>query len=160
MGTAVRRAPVARDGAGGKIRGMYITRLLTLVAFISPLALSASAAGCILDPGGGSCICTLEYRYLTVKVVDAAGAPVTGLTPVVTLVRTGEVIVPQGGGLGGNTYVVLTDGEQKLIRPSGDSIRFAATNSAGTALAYFIIGLTPCDCHVVRVSGPEQIVLQ
>ena len=131
-----------------------------LLACVSLLALSGSSAGCMIPAGGNDCVCTLEYRYITVKVVDGAGAPVNGLAPTLTLVRTGQVFTPKGNNFG-NTYVVLTDGDAGLIRPDGDVIHFAASNSAGSVQADFTIGLTtPCDCHVLRMSGPEQIVLQ
>ncbi len=126
----------------------------------APLLLFALGllAGCsIFDPArGGPQACTMEFRTYTVRVVDAAGEPVEGLTTTVRNERTGEVLAFDDGSIfpENGTYLVATDGH--TFRRGGDPVSFHAEGDGLTASASFEFAFD--GCHVVKESGPEQIV--
>lgn len=118
----------------------------------------ALAAGCSnTQQAGGDVACTMEYRTVTVAVVDAAGAPLGGLTPTVRNLRTGQVLAFEGeepyGGEG--SYLVATDDHRAALRASGDRLQFRAEGDGVAAEAEFVVSGGPC--HVAKESGPDQI---
>lgn len=114
--------------------------------------------GCAEAPSN-SCACTEEFRTYVIVVVNAAGTPVTNLTPSVTLVRTGQAITPRASPVGG-TYPVLSDAELPLIQSSGDMVRFEVASGQESGTADITFAATPCRCHIEKVSGPDTLVLQ
>ncbi len=136
-------------------------------ALLLALPLALLAGGCSLvrshngEPeGSGDCMCTMEYRTIGVRVVDAAGQPVTGLAVTVTNTRTGDVLdVDQSNAAPGTTgaYVVLTDSQVQAVSEAGDTLRFHATGGGRTADAEFVVYRDACACHINKRSGPEQI---
>ena len=129
----------------------------------SPLTLAAIgvlSAGCHSTALPG-CVCTTLFAIIQVTVVDTTAAPLAGLSPAITLLRTSQSIVPDQTGVGGGRYNVITDGEHSLIRPSGDTLRFVVTAGARSARADFAVDEPgSCACHVNKVSGPDTLVLR
>lgn len=130
------------------------------------LVLSASLV-VLADAGCGaaeplSCNCAANFAIIQVSVVDTVGAPVGGLSPNITLVRTGAAITPdQMYAFGAGAYVVVTDHEQSMISTAGDAIHFTVSSAGRSASADFVVGVTsPCRCHIQRVSGPNTLVLR
>jgi hypothetical protein len=104
----------------------------------------------------------MSFAMVTVRVVDTAGAPVEGATLVVTRARTGEhvqvadPVVPPAG-----TYVVLDDNWREKIDPAGERFDVTASKGGRQGSAQFTIGAPGAGrCHVQRLAGPEQIVVQ
>jgi hypothetical protein len=122
---------------------------------VMPLGGAGCGAQAPLD-----CICTDVFVTVSVTVFDSAGAPVTGLSPVITVQRTGAHIVPNAPGLPPGRYTVITDNDADAIALGGDAVRFAVASGARTATADFVIGVDgPCRCHISKLSGPLQVVL-
>lgn len=101
-------------------------------------------------------VCTLELRYYTVRVVDDAGQPVSGLTTTIRNERTGEIYSlihdydqPQDG-----IYGVFADGLDVSRR--GDTILFEARGEGLVASGTF--EFFDDGCHVSQRSGPSEIV--
>ena len=127
---------------------------------ISPIVAAAVLwlIGCTEAPSN-SCVCTEEFRTYVIVVVNAAGTPVTNLTPSVTLVRTGQPITPLASPVGG-TYPVLSDAELPLIQSSGDMVRFVVASGQESGTADITFAATPCRCHIEKVGGPDTLVLR
>lgn len=127
---------------------------LRVIATATALWLS----GCDAVPPN-SCACTEEFRTFAIVVVNAAGAPVLGLTPTVTLVRTGEPITPPDPPYAGH-YAVFSDAELSLIQSSAEAVRFVVAGNQGSGAAELLFSTTACRCHIQKVSGPDTLVLQ
>lgn len=113
-----------------------------------------------IDTIANECVCTALFAFYNVTVIDTTGAPVTGLHPIVTVVRTGRDIssslTPAG-----NQYPVFSDGEIHLIDPAGELIRFTAGNAQGAATGDFVFDAPgACHCHIHKVSGPDTLVIR
>jgi hypothetical protein len=136
---------------------MHFLRSVTLTA--APLALLV--AGCALlgaDGDEAPRACTEEFRMYSVQVVDEQGRPVEGLASTARVARTGEALgegqepFPPGEG----RYPVATDADRARLRPEGDLVRFTAEGAGLRAEAVF--AFYDDGCHVVKRSGPEQVV--
>lgn len=107
--------------------------------------------------------CTMEFRTFSVAVVNEAGEPVTGLEPVVTMMRTGEELDFSDMGPGdpeSGVYLVMTDGNGSLIQQDEEPVRFAATTGQLSVTGDFVFGMTMCRCHVEQLSGPDTLVMR
>jgi hypothetical protein len=105
-------------------------------------------------------ICTALFAYLTLKVQDPNGMPVSGLAISDTLRRTGQGFnVPQTLMLAPGTYVVFDDNFTSRIRSSGDSIRVAGSKGATGFTADFFFDV-PGGCHVRKLAGPDSVTAQ
>ena len=125
------------------------------------LALPLLVAGCsLLGISGGDAplVCTEEFRTYGVQVVDAQGRPVEGLMATSRVERTGAVLAegqapfPSAEG----RYLVATDADRARIRPEGDTVRFTASGQGLHAEATFTF--FDDGCHVVKESGPEEVI--
>jgi hypothetical protein len=134
-----------------------------------PLALALLVAlpavgGCSLtrpNDGPGDCICTMEFRTIGVRVVDAAGQPVTGLAVTVTNERTGAVVEVDQDAAGppaAGSYVVISDAQVQAVSEAGDRLTFRATGGGRVAEATFVVSRDACSCHIEKESGPDEIV--
>ena len=130
-----------------------------LAAFALVAVLPLMAAGC--PPGTAGCACTMEYRTITVRVVDAEGAPVEGLQATVTNETTGRVLdMGEEEPFEPGAYLVATDAHTNTLSEGGDRLRFRAENDALAAEATFVVGVDDCRCHVDKRSGPAVITAQ
>jgi hypothetical protein len=123
------------------------------------LLLAAALPACALfrPASDDPVVCTMEYRTISVEVVDDAGNPVGGLTPTVRNLRTGEVLPFDEGAFGGEGhYLVATDAHRERLSEEGDRLLFNAAGGGRVAEAEFVVAADPC--HVQKVSGPERIV--
>lgn len=107
--------------------------------------------------------CTMEFRTFSVAVVNEAGEPVTGLEPVVTMMRTGEELDFSDMGPGdpeSGVYLVMTDGNGSLIQQDEEPVRLTATTGQLSVTGDFVFGMTMCRCHVEQLSGPDTLVMR
>jgi hypothetical protein len=127
---------------------------------VRPL-LCLALLGCAQTNSLGECICTAIFASVSTIVVDSSGTPMVGLSPTVTLLRTGQRVVPQGLAATGDSYPVFTDLNKTQLASAGDSVQFAVV-SAGRAAhgVFFISAPGSCQCHVLKVSGPDTLVLR
>jgi hypothetical protein len=109
------------------------------------------------------CICTTEYRYALVTVVDTIGVPVDSLV-VTTKDNDGNKLdvqqEPDIFGVG--KYIVLNDSFTQMFcsctKP--EKIYFSATDGNRTANGEFMFNTDECKCHINKVSGPDTLVLR
>lgn len=121
----------------------------------------AAAAGPACTDSPGPCICTEEYRLFTVTVLDDAGRAVPDAAITRTNLRTGEVLEPLWlGMLVPGSYVVAEDGFLSRFSEDGDPLRVVGQSSAGDFdVTYTFATPGPCRCHVVRLAGPDTVVI-
>jgi len=103
----------------------------------------------------------MEFRTITVRVVDDAGRPVEGLAVTVTNERTGAVVEVDQDAAGppaAGTYVVISDAQVQAVSEAGDRLAFRATDGTRTAEAVVVVSRDACACHVEKESGPEEVV--
>ncbi len=122
----------------------------------------AVAAGMVTAAACGSepLACTAEFRVYGITVLDGGGAPVPDLDPTVTLVRTGQEIVPDTtlASRANGFYVVLTDAQGSILGQTGRQVRFSGTNGIVSTSADFVFAAGVC--HVEKISGPDTLVAQ
>ncbi len=124
------------------------------------IGIGIAALGLAACDTSNGVVCTLEFRALTVTLLDSAGQPVLDAATVTTLPRTGDTLaITWLGTPVGGTYVYVDDGAINTIRELGDSLRVDVDRSAGTdfAIAYFVD--VPSGCHVNKVTGPDTMVV-
>ncbi len=112
-------------------------------------------------------MCTMEFRTISVSVVDAGGTPVTDAQMDVVRATTGRSIVCTGDeenaciepssrelGTGGGRYQVVNDGV-----PVGEREAFVITATRGTAQVQDTLTIGFDGCHVHKIAGPDTLYL-
>ena len=123
----------------------------------SALALLSIAAFVACGADQPPTVCTALFAYVTLKVNDSNGLPVSGLSISDTVRRTGQGFsVPQSLGLAPGTYVVFDDNSTSRVRSGGDSVRVAGTKGTTGFVADFFFDV-PGGCHVRKVVGPDSV---
>ncbi len=119
-----------------------------------------AASGCDSGGPGGLCVCTEQFVIHTVRVVDAAGAPVTGLDVTVVRVSDGLAFDVSGGDPLGTpgVYLLMDDRFTSVLGTAGEAVRFEGRKDGRLVTADFVFRTDPCRCHVEKVRGPDQIV--
>jgi hypothetical protein len=104
--------------------------------------------------------CTEEFRTATVFVEDPGGGPVTDATVQTFLVRTGELVpVTSILDLMPGSYPILDDGATSLIPSGTEQFRVAVTRGGGAPVEALYVFEAPQGCHIVKVSGPDTLVV-
>ena len=109
------------------------------------------------------CLCTMEYRYTLVTVVDTLGVPVDSLTVTIKDKDGDELNVQQESSLFGvGKYTVLNDSFTHIMCVCGtpQKIYFFATDGNRVANGEFMFNTDDCKCHINKVSGPDTLVLR
>jgi hypothetical protein len=109
------------------------------------------------------CLCTMEYRYTLVTVVDTLGVLVDSLTITIKDKDGDELDVHQESSIfGAGKYTVLSDSFTHIMCTCGTSqaIYFAATDGSRIANGEFMFNTDECKCHINKVSGPDTLVLR
>lgn len=115
-------------------------------------------AACNDAPGNGGA-CTASFAIHTVRLEDAAGAPVTGASVTAVLARTGEVLQPTALALmTEGVYVVVDDGSVHELRPQGDLVNVRITTGSASRDVDYVFATD--GCHVNKVSGPGTVTIE
>ncbi len=108
------------------------------------------------------CLCTEEFRFYLVSVVDTLGNPVDSLTITIKDKDGDELDVQQQDQIfGPGKYTVLDDSFVKMfVSPSiAEKITFTATDGILTVTREFLFSTDDCRCHINKVSGPDTLIL-
>ena len=104
-------------------------------------------------------ICDMSLRLLTLRLVDAAGAPVPGATFTVVR-RRDRVPVAGAGAMGGRgDYKVLEDGEVRDLTPDGERFDAVFRRDGRTRRVRLLIGTDSAGCHV-RLLSPASTTIR
>ena len=110
-------------------------------------------------------ICTQEFRSIAVKFVDTDGKPIAVTEFKAVNTRTKKILSEgrdQNFPTTEGVYTVASDSNLKDLSVEGDIILVSAKNSLTQIKkeAEFKIVGGVCSCHVVKVSGPDEIVFE
>ncbi|MDT3695318.1 MAG: hypothetical protein B6D44_00780 [Ignavibacteriales bacterium UTCHB2] len=109
------------------------------------------------------CICTGEFRFYLVTVVDTLGVPVDSLTVIIKDKDGDELDVQQDPFfLDEGKYTVLNDSFTHIMFAYGTPqvIYFSVTDGIRAAKGEFMFNTDECKCHINKVSGPDTLVLR
>lgn len=109
------------------------------------------------------CMCTEEYRFFLVTVVDTLGIPVDSLDVIIRDKDGDELdIVQESYAFGPGKYTVLNDSFIQMFCACGTSqkIYFSATDGNRVAAGEFLFNTDECKCHINKVEGPDTLVLR
>lgn len=122
------------------------------------LFLPLAASRCAAPPAR---VCTQEFRYATVTVLDGDSAPVTDVSVSTLLVRTGKAVpITSIVDLVPGTYLVLDDGAVPLFRGEGEEeVRLTLTRPGHTEVVATYRFDAPGGCHIHKISGPDTLLV-
>jgi hypothetical protein len=125
------------------------------------VALGLVTALACTDTTVSRCVCTDEFRYFTITVLDDALQPAQNVTLVRTNLRTGRVLEPGGvGPLAPGTYLVADDGMRNEFSSAGDVLRVNGSQAGGSFTVDFMFATpAPCRCHLELRAGPDTVVI-
>jgi len=107
------------------------------------------------------CPCTMEFRMITVVVVDELNVPVT--TGLLTTVKddSGRVynFVNDQQIFPGH-YIVMDDNYVGELTTQPKRIFFTGAKDSLTVNGEFFVNTDECKCHVEKVSGPDTLILR
>ncbi|MBE7179391.1 MAG: hypothetical protein INR69_23510 [Mucilaginibacter polytrichastri] len=129
---------------------------------LSLLALSAlSACGTQKSADCPNVMCTQEFRFVTVQLISGSGKEVSFKKYEVKNDRTGKNVNSNpspNSAATPNTLVVADDSNLKNLSAKGDKLTLTVYREDGsTMVTPFIISGGACNCHVSKVSGPDQL---
>lgn len=112
--------------------------------------------------GDDSCgVCTSILIAVGVDVVDATGQLVPRMTTKTVELPTGDVVHLSTTQNDTGHYILLTDLDSlDPSRGERHELRFYAHSVQGTAMGDFVVRAGGCVCHVEKLSGPGELVLQ
>lgn len=128
------------------------------------LLMSIATISCNKDTGADCMkVCTQIFMSVMIKFVDKNGAPTEVKGYKVVNLRTGEelkasantIINPVPG-----VFAVVDDGSIKKLSVEGDNLEITGTSVATNQTKSAVIKVTggECECHIDKISGPEQIM--
>jgi hypothetical protein len=131
------------------------------INIFSCLVIAFLIAGCsTIDE---DCLCTEEYRFFLVTVVDTLGIPVDSLDVTIRDKDGDELDVAQDPyAFGPGKYTVLNDSFTQMLCscPTAEKIYFLATDGSRIATGEYLFNTDKCRCHINKVSGPDTLVLR
>lgn len=131
------------------------------INFFSCLVIAFLFASC--STVDRDCLCTEEYRFFLVTVVDTLGIPVDSLNVIIKDKDGDELDVQQEQYfLDEGKYTVLNDSFIHIMCACGtpQKFYFSATDGNRTATGEFMFNTDECKCHINKVSGPDTLVLR
>lgn len=131
------------------------------INFFSRLFIALLFASCsTIDK---DCLCTEEYRFFLVTVVDTLGVPIDSLNVTIRDKDGDELDVAQDPNpFGAGKYTVLNDSFIQMFCActTPEIIYFSATDGNRAANGEFMFNIDECKCHINKVSGPDTLVLR
>lgn len=109
------------------------------------------------------CLCTMEYRFYLVTVVDTLSIPIDSLTVTIKDKDGDELdIVQDPHTFGAGKYTVLNDSFTQMFCSckTPEKIYFSATDGNRIAAGEYLFNTDDCKCHINKVSGPDTLVLR
>ncbi len=105
------------------------------------------------------CICTEEFRVISVLITDGSGDPIEGLTATITDEKGKHYILPDSAPLSGY-YIVMSDKYVQDFSTSAKKILFTAASDSGSVNGEYFINTDRCKCHIQKISGPDTLVFK
>jgi hypothetical protein len=128
-----------------------------LILFLSVIALFSCST--VED----DCLCTMEYRFYLVTVVDTLGVPVDSLTITVKDKDGDDLDVTQDpSSFDVGKYTVLNDSFTQIFCActTPEKVYFSASDGNRIAAGEYLFNTDECKCHINKVSGPDTLVIR
>lgn len=106
------------------------------------------------------CVCTDDFRSITVVVVDTLKSPVNGLISTIEDESGKMYSFPQEPPFFPGLYTIMNDSYVHDFSTVPKTILFTAENDSLAVSAQYLINTDPCMCHINKVSGPDTLVLR
>jgi len=135
------------------MRALY--RSMALVAMTTSAACAQSATETRLP--AGTRVCDMSVRVVSIRLVDAAGAPVSGASIVVRRVRTRATLEHAEAMGGQGDYKIIEDGELSDLRREGEPFDVSFTKGGRVRKVRLVIGQDAGGCHVLLKRGPASV---
>lgn len=133
--------------------------LIIFMAGLSACKSTSKNAGCAANQ-----ICTEQFVSLGVQFVDKAGNRVSIKDITVTNQRTNKTVVLKNvvdPGFSLDYRIIATDDNKSDFSTTGDDVKVTATNAADNKTVSALYKISGgCNCHVVKLSGPDKIVFE
>jgi hypothetical protein len=127
------------------------------------LLAAASTAGA--QPGAAASLrarrqlCDMSARMIVMRLVDSAGAPLSGAAIAVQRVQTRTRLEgPEAMG-GQGDYMIIEDGTLPDLRRGGEPFDVRFTLNGRSRQVRVQIGMDAGGCHVMLKRGPTQVTL-
>ncbi|RCH54323.1 hypothetical protein DJ568_13610 [Mucilaginibacter hurinus] len=107
-------------------------------------------------------VCTMMFASVPVKFVNSSGNPAAVKDYRAVNLRTNQDITHKDNdSVYGNYFAVADDSDLKKLSEAGDNIEVTAIDSASNKKLKAVIKVSggECACHVARVAGPEEIMV-
>lgn len=114
-------------------------------------------SSCMRD--SDDCICTQEFRTVTVFVIDENNKPVDSLVTTITDEEGKKYDVSDPPFFPGY-YPVMHDGYVNDFSVVPKKILFEGIKDSLSASGEFLINTDECSCHINKVSGPDTLIVQ
>lgn len=131
-----------------------------LIYILSICSLCFGACSASNKPVCEDLICTMEFRMVQVKFIDASGNPVTVKDFSSIIKRTNNPVMKNNDPAGSGVYTVASDADLKQLSEKGDIIMVSATHPQTNKKieTEFVISGGLCACHINKISGPAEIL--
>ncbi len=107
----------------------------------------------------GRIICDMSMRVVSMRVVDAAGAPVNDATVSVRRVRT-RIMLSSAEAMGSQgDYKIAEDGSIPDLRKGGEPFDVTFTKAGRSRRVRVIIGMDSAGCHTELKSSARPVTL-
>lgn len=113
---------------------------------------------CIND--ANDCPCTMEFRMVTVVVVDSVNNPVKGLLTNVKDQFGKEYDFSNEDPFFEGHYIVMSDNYVHDFSVVPKAVIFNGRKDNLEVNAAFMISADRCNCHIDKVSGPDTLMLK
>lgn len=105
------------------------------------------------------CMCTQEFRMITVEIKDSLNRPLTELQTR-TIDSRGNNIIPLYKKIDfqPNLYVIADDSNVRQISKTPTEVVFIVSDSIKSKNYFFVINTDDCKCHINKIEGPQKII--
>lgn len=103
------------------------------------------------------CVCTQEFRFSTVLVLDNNNQPVDSLVTSVKNLSTGETYTFEDMFLDPGRYIVMTDNYVNSLSQLPSKIEFTGLKDSRTVKEIYQFNTDECNCHINKVSGSDTL---
>ncbi len=106
-----------------------------------------------------NCICSEEFRSISVLITNESGDPLEGLTTTV-MDEKGKLYILQNNTPLSGYYTVMSDKYVQDFSTAAKKILFTAASDSGSANGQYFINTDKCRCHILKLSGPDTLVIK
>lgn len=106
------------------------------------------------------CLCSQEFRSITIFVTDVSNDPVTGLDVSIKDEQGKIYTFPQEPPFMPGIYIIMTDNNLFDFSIYPKKIIFEGTKDSLFVRAEFFINTDKCKCHINKVNGPDTLILR